>query len=194
MTAGSYGNFATILALGMGALIGMGIGFYANGTNGLLWGAAIGAFAGFWVRGSQLKDSEKERAMVNRPLTKEVKAEAEIERDENGTYLFAWMFKNPAGEIVGNTIPLDDFESFEFGALSDWFVGVHQKQDFHDTGVIVLQSSTYGIQCVAAHAGSKADLSNLHAVLTRHFILGRRALVRAGKALPVLSDDVPTVL
>ena len=170
--------------------------------TGLVIGGGIGVAAGVWFMGMGLPKNATPRDTQywQGPMLRKVAAEAEIERNDEGVFLFSWIFRTPSGEVMGNTVPLDEFAGFEFGSGTDWFTNPHERDRVHEMYTIMLHSRK-GPLCVAAHGGAKADIAELHAVLTRLVLVATRAAPgstgASAQAQPLASpsrDDLPSSL
>jgi hypothetical protein len=202
MPRGSFGNWMSMFAIGMGAVIGATVAIYNWGLDSLLVGLAVGGFAGAWVAGAGLKNTEQERAMLQRPIARKVGATGGIVwLPFTQTFYLAWRFTTPGGERIYYAVDVDAFETFETRTSNEWMVGQHARGDYHECNVILVDHPNYGPVVVAAHIGPLAELAQLHAVLSKHVLNARQVakkrrkrVVEAIASVPDNPDDLPAVL
>jgi hypothetical protein len=130
---------------------------------------------------------------VDRPRLKWVDGAAGVMPD--GTFM--WLFNPPdppRSKPVGGRAPISSFSSFETGPGRQWFTALHEEQNPRDDHlVLVIFPEGRGVECVAAHAGTPAELRVLHETLTREFLTPQPALALIEKPRPP-TDEVPTKL
>lgn len=182
------------------AVLGGAIGLYMGGLQGLFGGAVVGALLAMAAYGKSM-DTEEQREWARKPVLKASKGEAFVASSADGEPLFHWRFEAPDGNVLGDTILLSSFDVFELGSMNEWFAGPDERKIYGDSMAIVLHAEPGGTKCVAAHAGSKAEMAQLHAILTREFVTKRSTLlqkrVEAPRPTPApsrYSDDLPTSL
>jgi hypothetical protein len=186
----------------IGAVLGAMVGHRDNGP-GLFSGIVVGAIFGFVVAlGTVNKSMEKptQQQWAEKPVLVECPAYARLE-GAPGAYMFTFGFTSPKGELLGDSVPLDSFEAFEFGSLNEWFSDSEDRQVFGDCFGIVIHAGIEGTKPVAVHSGAKADLNKLHATLTALFVNNRPALQprlkrppRAPAGRRADDDDIPDEL
>ena len=192
---------AIIWAIVIGTLIGGSAGASKPDlgvVGGIFGGIIICLIIALGAFGNSMKNPSQ-REWADKPVVVDSPAYAQLEGTP-GALMFSWGFQTPKGEVVGDAVPLDSFDTFEFGTLDEWFSGPDDRKGFGDCYGIVLHAKE-GTKCVAAHAGSKADMSRLHATLTSLFVDNRPVLqprVRrppaSSNAPPRRDDDVPKSL
>jgi hypothetical protein len=193
MPRGSFGNWMTLLAVGIGTVIGGAIGLYNWGPGSLVPGVLVGAFAGVWVRGAAIRNPQLERSMAERPLARSVKATGGVVWEElvDECFHFAWEFMMPGGERYHHAIPIDAFETFETRTSNEWMVGQHAQADYHNSNVIIVDHPMHGPLVVAAHIGPLADLAQLHAVLSKHVMRAREIAKKNRKRVVAVIEQGP---
>lgn len=133
--------------------------------------------------------------------TKSIKSEA-LAFNKDGEWFFAFGFDPPIEKPLRGIgfVPLESFSAFEVGHYREWFAGKARIDKYYeDCHVIVILTAEKGVMPVAAHIGSKADLSPLMTELNRQFVEGRRALIatgpqRAAEKSPRFDKEVPDSL
>jgi hypothetical protein len=175
------------------ALVGGAIG-YAWGASwqSVFGGALVGALLAMWALGKSM-EIQHQQEWAAKPVLTDSKGEAYLTRQGDGELTFNWSFGTPDGDLVGDTVPLTRFEVFELGTMNEWFAGSDDKKKFGDCFAIVLHVEEGGTKCVAAHAGNKGELAQLHSALTGEFVVKRAALSKR-RALTSYRDDIPKTL
>jgi hypothetical protein len=202
MPRGSFGNWMSMLAIGTSAVIGAAVALYNWGLDSLLVGFATGGFAGAWVAGAGLKNTEQERAIAQRPIPRRVRAQGGIVWQPFAeAFYLAWEFTTPGGQRIYHAINIDAFETFETRTSNEWMVGQHARGDYHDCNVILVDHPDYGPVVVAAHIGPLAELAQLHAVLSNHILNARlmakkrrTRVIATVESAPDSRDDLPAAL
>jgi hypothetical protein len=168
---------AIVIGLIAGALLGWKIASdqRSNILEMVIFCGLFGAGLAVMAFGKSMQN-QSQREWAEKPVLVDCPAFAEIE-PADGTLMFTWGFTTGGGTNVSDTVPLDSFDTFEFGTANEWFAEPENRQAFGDCFVIVLHSGSEGTKCVAAHSGSKADIDRLHATLTTCFVNNRRALI-----------------
>lgn len=168
------------------------------------WGMIVGAVVGFLT----YKQSEAEtyRQMDQRakhlymlPASVDCHCEARITRSDTNELLFEWAWKEKRKGPVGRTIYLFDFDAFVTGFSYEWFGQIQEGPDEYPFFVIIIHTERYGVLPVAEHMGTRAEILQLHSVLTREFITRRREYVvqqrfaanASETAAHTTTDDVP---
>jgi hypothetical protein len=202
MPRGSFGKWMTMLAIAIGAVIGGAVSFYNWGLGSVMTGVLIGCFAGLWVRGAAFKNTEQDRAIAQRPIGRKVRATGGVVwEDVDELFYFAWRFTTPGGERLYYALPIDAFETFETRTSNELMAGQHERADYHDSNIILVDHPDYGPVVVAAHIGPLADLAQLHAVLSKYVLAARQIAKKHRKramtsieAAPDMRSDLPSSL
>jgi hypothetical protein len=167
-----------------GVLLG---GFFGGGLGGILFQKSM--------------QGQDQQEWGRAPITAPSQGQAFARPSARGEMTFTWFFDTPDGGRLGDSVPLASFDSFELGSLNEWFAGPEDRRKFGDCLAIVLHAEGQGTKCVAAHAGSRAEIAQLHGVLTREFVVNRAALLQGPSdapkpeiGAPRYSDDIPKTL
>jgi hypothetical protein len=184
------------------ALIGI-YGLLSGSNAGTGWGV-FRTLVGLIIAGALSKTLNLfawYKEWSEKPITKKIHAFAFISGPTQQPRVFEWGFRAPRGEEHSGKIPLDTVGNFEVGTYQQWFSPLHEDDKRRRYFVIVVRTPSRGPQCVAAHAGSRAEIGELHDVLTEALSASRApALQRAdvsGKAAPPglsQTDDLPRSL
>jgi hypothetical protein len=181
----------------LGALLGWAS---LKRIDGLLMGAFFGGGVGGILFQKSMQGQDQQE-WGRAPITAPSQGQAFARPSQTGEMTFTWFFDTPDGGRLGDSVPLASFDSFEVGSLNEWFAGPEDRRQFGDCLAIVLHSESHGTKCVAAHAGSRAEIAQLHAVLTPEFVLNRAQLALSASREPQTparasrhSDDIPKSL
>lgn len=163
------------------AVAGAVLGGFAMGGAGAVGGVILGLLFASKIFNNSMKDP-KQQKWAAEPALKKCDAGAFVTSGLHGP-VFHWSFLTPNGGTVEGSIPFADLNSFESGAFNDWFGAMHNIEPSSNAYVIVVHADD-GPKCIAVHAGSKAEIAQLHAVLTREFITRRSEFSSTAQAAP----------
>lgn len=151
-----------------GCVIIVGIAILdASSMNRFLWGAGLGMLM-FWIVYRGLKRLVGVQSWADMP-TVEVGRGVAFSESAGDTELFVWRYSSYNLEGVFGHVPMDQFNSFELVDYYEWFESSRRPLN---AWAIAIHLKDGGSRCIAVHAGPKAELSELHAALTRKFLGG----------------------
>ncbi len=150
------------------------------------------AFTAWLIRGSNHKGEipRKER----RPILVEQYCEARIIRRGDDLLFCA----STDGKRVHRNaeLPLAQLGEMVIGGANEWFADAGE-QNLHEEHVILMPGREGQILTVASHAGGRAEIAQLHAILTRNIVEPRHDLLRllekelAERQHPAGGTDIP---
>lgn len=141
------------------------LGFVIGSSSGIVPALAfgvVGLFVGF-ISGTKGLSEGKDR-----PLFRNSECYARSYMLSDGSIGLEYR-----RDGVTHNVFLKDITAFEFGDYENWFGDAASAGSYHKYFVIIA-STPDGIQRVATHSGSKADIAHLHAVLTDEFVTKRK--------------------
>jgi hypothetical protein len=138
----------------------------------------LGAMFFLWMYRREMRSYDG-RENSEKPITQQVEGKAYLFTSLSPP-TFTWSFVAPAEDIIDHSsmIPFDSFGKFEVVRYADWFSPRHDEKVLRWYHAIIVHTPTEGPKCVAAHAGSRAELTELVGVLTREFIENRDERLR----------------
>lgn len=94
------------------------------------------------------------------------------------------------GKEIEDKTSLAQLVSFEIGHYKDWFAPVHEQNRLKEYLVIVAHVNEDAPRIIAEHAGSRAEIAEVHGTLTREFIENKTVLM-GGPSIRIARDNPP---